>query len=80
MLLPDHIYRRIPLLWMLMGFLFLLFGLMAGPDFRFFSAYILLGFVCLGRSIWLYQARQRVARHSEVDVLTQTQKMDRKLR
>lgn len=80
MLLPDHIYRRIPSLWMIMGVLFLIFGLMAGPDFRFFSAYMLLGIVCLGRSIWLYQARQRVARRHEVSVLTQTQRMDRKIR
>ena len=63
-----------------MGVLFLVFGLMAGPDFRFFSAYILLGFVCLGRSIWLHQARQRVARRPEVNVLTETQKMDRRPR
>ena len=80
MLLPDHLYRRIPLFWMIMGVLFLIFGLMAGPDFRFFSAYMLLGFVCLGRSVWLYQARQRVARRPEVSVLTQTQKTERKLR
>ena len=63
-----------------MGVLFLVFGLMAGPDFRYFSACMLLGLVCIGRSIWLYQARQRVARHPEVSVLTQTQKMERKLR
>ncbi|MEK6249254.1 MAG: hypothetical protein N2C12_13815 [Planctomycetales bacterium] len=80
MLLPDHIYRRIPLFWMIMGVLFLVFGLMAGPDFRYFSAYILLGLVSTGRSIWLYQARQRVARRPEVTVLTETQKMERKLR
>lgn len=80
MLLPDHIYRRIPLLWMIMGVLFLVFGLMAGPDFRFFAAYMLLGLFCLGRSIWLHQVRQRVARRPEVSVLSQTQKMERKLR
>ncbi len=80
MLLPDHIYRRIPLFWMIMGVLFLVFGLMAGPDFRFFSAYMLLGLLSLGRSLWLYQARQRVARRSEVAVLTETQRMERKLR
>ena len=79
MLLPDHIYRRIPLYWMIMGVLFLVFGLMAGPDFRFFSAYMLLGLICLGRSVWVHQARQRVARRSEVTVLTETQKMERKL-
>jgi hypothetical protein len=80
MLLPDHIYRRVPLFWMIMGTLFLVFGLMAGPDFHYFSAYMLLGLVCIGRSIWLHQARQRVARRPEVTVLTDTQKMERKLR
>ena len=77
MLLPDHIYRRIPHFWLLMGILFLVFGLMAGPDFRFFAAYMLLGVVSIGRSLWLYQARQRVARRSEVSVLSATQRMDR---
>ena len=80
MLLPDHLYRRLPLFWMIMGVLLLVFGLMAGPDFRYFSACMLLGPVCIGRSIWLYQARQRVARRPEVSVLTETQKMERKLR
>jgi hypothetical protein len=65
---------------MIMGVLFLVFGLMAGPDFRFFPAYMLLGLVCTGRSIWLHQARQRVARRPEVSVLTQTQRMERKHR
>jgi len=60
-----------------MGILFLVFGLMAGPDFRFFAAYMLLGVVSIGRSLWLYQARQRVARRSEVSVLSATQRMDR---
>ncbi len=76
MLLPDHLYRRVPLFWMIMGVLLVIFGLIAVPDFRLFSAYMLLGLTCLGRSIWLYQARQRVARHSEVTVLTDTQKME----
>lgn len=79
MLLPDHIYRRIPHCWLIMGLLFLVFGLMAGPDFRFFGAYMLLGVVCIVRSIWLFQARQRIARRSEVRVLTATQRMERDL-
>jgi hypothetical protein len=77
MLLPDHIYRRVPHFWLIMGILFLVFGLMAGPDFRFFGAYILLGLVSIGRSIWLFQARQRVARRSEVSVLSATQRIER---
>jgi hypothetical protein len=77
MLLPDHIYRRIPQCWLIMGILFLVFGLMAGPDFPYFSAYMLLGVVSIIRSIWLFQARQRVARQREVSVLSETQKIER---
>jgi len=79
MLLPDHIYRRIPHLWLIMGILFLVFGLMAGPDFRFFGVYMLMGVASIIRSIWLFQARQRVARRREVSVLTATQRMERDL-
>lgn len=77
MLLPDHIYRRVPHFWMIMGILFLLIGLMAGADFRFFWAYILLGLASMVRSVWLFQARQRVARRGEVSVLSATQKLER---
>ena len=77
MLLPDHLYRRVPHFWLIMGILFLVFGLMAGPDFRFFSAYMFLGLGCIVRSIWLFQARQRVARRPEVAVLTATQRIER---
>ncbi len=77
MLLPDRIYRRIPHFWLMMGVLFIIFGLMAGPDFKYFSAYMLLGLVSIVRSIWLFQVRQRVTRRSEVSVLTATQRMER---
>ena len=79
MLLPDNIYKRIPKIWLFMGIMFLLFGLIAGSDFRYFGAYMLLGFVSIVRSIWLYSVRQRVVRRAEVSVLTETQKLDRKL-
>jgi hypothetical protein len=52
---------------------------MAGPDFRFFGAYMLMGLASIVRSIWLFQARQRVARQREVTVLTATQRMERDL-
>ncbi len=78
MLLPDHIYRRIPLYWMGMGLLLLVFGLMAIENIRHFSAYMLLGLICVGRSVWLYQVRRRVVRRAEVTVLTDTQKMEHK--
>ncbi len=79
MLLPDNIYKRIPQIWLFMGIMFLLFGLIAGSDFRYFGAYMLLGLVSIIRSMWLYSVRQRVVRRAEVTVLTETQKMDRKL-
>jgi hypothetical protein len=77
MLLPENIYRRIPQFWLMMGILFLLFGLMAGPDFRFFGAYMFLGLASIVRSAWLFQARQRVARRGEVTVLSATQRIER---
>jgi hypothetical protein len=80
MLLPDNIYKRIPQIWLFMGIMFLLFGLIAGSDFRYFGAYMLLGLVSIVRSIWLYSVRQRVVRRAEVTVLTETQKMDRNFR
>lgn len=79
MLLPDHIYRRIPHLWLIMGILLLVFGLMAGPDFRFFGAYMVLGLASIVRSVWVFQARQRIARRREVMILTATQKIERDL-
>jgi hypothetical protein len=80
MLLPDNIYKRIPQIWLFMGIMFLLFGLIAGSDFRYFGAYMLLGLVSIVRSIWLYSVRQRVVRRAEVTVLTETQKLDRDFR
>ncbi|NQV86405.1 MAG: hypothetical protein HQ492_04945 [Woeseiaceae bacterium] len=77
MLLPDQIYRRIPHAWLLMGLLLLIFGSTAGPDIRYVVAYLLLGIASIGRSVWLFQARQRVTRRAEVTVLTATQRMER---
>ena len=78
MLLPENIYRRIPLFWTLMGVLFLVCALLAGSEFRFFYAYLILGMVSLARSMWLYAARQRITRKREVTVLTETQRLVRK--
>jgi O-antigen/teichoic acid export membrane protein len=79
MLLPDHVYRRIPKLWFFMGVFFLILGLMAGPEFEYFGAYIALGFVSIGRSMWVSIARRRVVRQREVSVLSATQRMERRL-
>ena len=48
MLVPDWLYSRIPHIWLSIGLLFLLIGIAAGPDFRLFYAYLLLG--CSGGS------------------------------
>lgn len=79
MLLPDHLYRRIPHFWLIMGIVFLVLGLMAGSDFQYFGAYMTLGLVSIVRAVWLFQVRQRVTRQREVTVLTATQKIERDL-
>lgn len=77
MLLPDTIYRHIPILWLLMGFFLVFYSLVAWPNELRFAAYLFLGLGSIARSIWLFQARKRVVRHAEVTVLTATQKIDR---
>lgn len=77
MLIPDHLYDRLPRLWLLMGFLFVLLGLMAGTEFRYFPAYMALGAICVCRALWIFQARQRFNRRNEIAVLTDTQRLER---
>jgi hypothetical protein len=76
MLVSDQFYHRIPQIWLIMGILFLLLGLAAGPDFRFFYAYPLLSAVCILRSVQIYQLRRKIRRH-QITVLTETQKIER---
>jgi nicotinamide riboside transporter PnuC len=78
MLLPDSVYRRIPLIWMIMGVLFIVLAFTAGSDLRLVGVYVLVGFVSIGRSFWLFSARNSVTKHSKVVVLTETQKMERR--
>ena len=78
MLLPDSVYRRIPLIWMIMGVLFFVLAFTAGSDLRLVGVYLLVSFVSIGRSLWLFSARSSVTKHSEVVVLTETQKMERR--
>ena len=66
MLLSDRAYRLIPRFWLLIGILFLFFGLTAGPDIKFYPAYITLGLLCVTRSIWIYQARWRHHKRNEL--------------
>lgn len=78
MLLSDGIYKRVPLFWMIIGILFLLLGMSAGPSFSMFPAYLALGVLCVSRSIWIYQARWRHHRRNQVNILRSTQIIDRK--
>ena len=77
MLVPDWLYSRIPHIWLSIGLVFLVIGLAAGPDFRLFYAYLLLGLVCLARALYIYQARHRFHRRNRVAYLHETQVIDR---
>ena len=66
MLLSDRIYKQVPRFWILIGVLFLFFGLSAGPDIEFYPAYVSLGVLCVTRSIWIYQARWRHHKRNEL--------------
>jgi len=76
-LVPDWLYSRIPHIWLLIGLLFLFIGFMAGPDFRLFYAYLLLGLVCLLRALYIYQARRRFHSRKRVAFLHETQVIHR---
>ena len=77
MILSDQAYYRIPRFWLILGILFLLLGLAAGPDFRFFYANLLLSAICIGRSFQIYQYRRKISRRNRTTDLTETQKIDR---
>lgn len=66
MLLSDNVYKRVPQYWMLIGILFVLFGLFVGSGYRLFPAYMGLGVLCISRSIWIYQARWRYHKRNEL--------------
>ena len=77
MLLPDNIYRRIPHYWMLIGIAFLLLGLIAGSSYTMFPAYVGFGILCIGRGLWIYQARWKHHHRNEMKILRSTQIIDR---
>ena len=77
MIVSDGVYYRIPKFWLSIGILFLLLGLTAGFDFRFFYACLLLGVLCIARSFQIYQNRRKLSRRNRVTVLTETQKIER---
>ena len=77
MLLPDPIYRRIPLFWMTLGILFLLLGLIAGRQYALFPLYLGIGLLCIARALWIYQARWKYFRRNEIETMRSTQIIDR---
>ena len=77
MLLPDPIYRRIPLFWMTLGILFLFLGLISGTDYAQFPLYLGVGFLCIARALWIYQARWKFFRKNEIRTMKSTQIIDR---
>ena len=77
MLVPDWLYSRIPHIWLSIGLVFLLIALVAGPHFRLFYVYLLLGVICLGRALYIYQARRRFHRRNRIAFLHETQVIHR---
>ena len=76
MLLPDNIYKRIPLWWMVLGILFLFLGAIVGSGYTLFPLYIGAGFLCIARSLWIYQARWKYFRKNEFRTMSSTQIID----
>jgi hypothetical protein len=77
MLLPQSIYRRIPLFWMTLGILFLFLGLIAGRQYAQFPLYLGVGLLCIARALWIYQARWKYFRRNEIETMRSTQIIDR---
>jgi hypothetical protein len=77
MLIPDNVYRRIPQYWLLIGVMFLVFGLFVGTTYKLFPAYMGLGALCITRSLWIYQARWRYHKRNELH-MTQAIRVTRK--
>jgi hypothetical protein len=75
MLVSDSVYQRIPKIWLSFGIVFLLLGLVAGPDFKYFYAYLFLSAACIVRSLQIRYYRQKCNRRRNVAVLTETQQI-----
>jgi hypothetical protein len=58
MWLPTSLYERIPQFWLLLGILFLAFGLYLGFEFDLIYVYLGLGVACLARSVWSFKVRR----------------------
>jgi O-antigen/teichoic acid export membrane protein len=78
MLVSDSVYQRIPKIWLSIGIVFLLLAFIAGPDFEFFYAYLLLSAACIARSLQIYYYRQKYKRRRRIAILTETQEIHHK--
>lgn len=77
MVVSDWVYYRVPRFWLLLGIGFVLLALAAGPDFEYFLVSLLVGVVCLLRSLQVYQLRREINRRRRMTVLSETQKLER---
>ena len=78
MVVSDGVYYRIPKFWLLVGFAFVILGLIAGPDYRLFWAHMFLGALCLGRSWQISYQRRKINRRRRMHVLSKTQKIEQR--
>jgi hypothetical protein len=53
---------------MALGILCLMLGAMAGRDVSYFPFYMGCGFLCIGRSLWIYQARWKYFRKHKINI------------
>jgi len=72
MLLSESVYKRIPLFWMIVGLLFLLLGWSGETEMTFSLAYVAIAVLCIGRSVWIYQARWKFYRRNQVSIVRDT--------
>jgi hypothetical protein len=70
-------YGRVPQIWLFMGLLFLLLGLVADSGVRFYYTYPALGVLCIGRAFYVYPLRRKFNRRNRTMVLTETQRIER---
>lgn len=72
MLIPEGLYKHIPLFWILLGMLFLFLGLSGGSDLSYFPAYIVLAILSVARGVWVYQARWKFHKRNEMAITRET--------
>ena len=62
---------------MMLGILFLFLGAISGTEYELFPIYLGVGFLCIGRSLWIYQARWKYFLKNDVKTMRSTQIIDR---